>query len=294
VAGPGWTETTTLYLTDGQGTVVGQADRTGAVTYEGAYRPYGVQLVGVPEAGPGYTGQVNDPEVGLLYYEQRYYDATSGRFQSVDPVGPSPGDLFGFNRYAYANNNPIMNIDPDGRQSTSDEVPMVAVRDSDGQIMMVPAGYAAQAIDAVQTGSNISDYTNPSFDNREASEALVKAQVVSDGGALATVEYPPVSAGIATFGEFEGFAAVALDPGNKEAWLSVASFGLFKAAKLGVRTSHEAVERVEVMEKSYSANEVLNSTWQYIQHLQKSRYKPRQPPPPSKKRQDPSSRQSDN
>lgn len=37
------------------------------------------------------------------------------RFLSPDPVGPKPGDLFGFNRYTYARNNPILNIDPDGR-----------------------------------------------------------------------------------------------------------------------------------------------------------------------------------
>lgn len=47
----------------------------------------------------------------------RYYDASTGRFLSVDPAGPSPGSLFHFNRYDYANNNPIINIDPDGRIS---------------------------------------------------------------------------------------------------------------------------------------------------------------------------------
>jgi hypothetical protein len=35
-------------------------------------------------------------------------------FLSPDPVPPKPGDLFTFNRYAYARNNPIVNIDPTG------------------------------------------------------------------------------------------------------------------------------------------------------------------------------------
>jgi hypothetical protein len=34
----------------------------------------------------------------------------------VDPVLPEAGDVFGFNRYAYASDNPIISTDPDGRQ----------------------------------------------------------------------------------------------------------------------------------------------------------------------------------
>ncbi|WP_157510837.1 hypothetical protein [Frateuria sp. Soil773] len=36
-------------------------------------------------------------------------------FLTPDPVPPKAGDVFVFNRYAYAKNNPVVNIDPDGR-----------------------------------------------------------------------------------------------------------------------------------------------------------------------------------
>jgi uncharacterized protein RhaS with RHS repeats len=52
--------------------------------------------------------------------QQRYYDPVIGRFYSNDPVDfmghMKDGNLTsGFNRYAYANNNPYKYIDPDGR-----------------------------------------------------------------------------------------------------------------------------------------------------------------------------------
>jgi len=53
--------------------------------------------------------------------QARYYDPM-GRMLSVDPVGPTPGNIYSFNRYGYASNNPIMNIDPDGRQSVGEMI----------------------------------------------------------------------------------------------------------------------------------------------------------------------------
>ena len=112
------TDTVTYVYTDPQGTPLVEADAQGNVVARYDYTPYGSSVVslGNPPDGPGYTGHVNDPETGLVYMQARYYQPF-GRFLSPDPVGPSPANLFSFNRYDYANNNPIVNVDPDGRET---------------------------------------------------------------------------------------------------------------------------------------------------------------------------------
>ncbi len=52
--------------------------------------------------------------------QQRYYDPVIGRFYSNDPVDmlghmQKGNPTMGFNRYAYANNNPYKFTDPDGK-----------------------------------------------------------------------------------------------------------------------------------------------------------------------------------
>ena len=108
--------TVTYVYSDPQGTPLAEADANGNITATFDYRPYGVQALGAAPNGPGYTGHVNDPDTGLVYMQARYYDPVVGRFLSVDPVGPSAGDPFSFNRFAYADSNPIMVTDPTGRQ----------------------------------------------------------------------------------------------------------------------------------------------------------------------------------
>lgn len=110
-------DTVHYYYTDPQGTVLAKADAAGNVVASYDYAPYGSQAMGAPPSGgpTGYTGHVNDADTGLVYMQARYYDPEVGRFLSVDPVGVGAGDAFNFNRFTYANNNPIVNDDPTGR-----------------------------------------------------------------------------------------------------------------------------------------------------------------------------------
>lgn len=114
------TDKVTYVYTDPQGTPLAEADAQGNIVAQYDYTPYGISVpsLGSPPNGPGYTGHVNDPETGLIYMQQRYYDPAVGGFISPDPVRPVAGNLYNFNRYGYANNNPIVNVDPDGRSVT--------------------------------------------------------------------------------------------------------------------------------------------------------------------------------
>jgi len=61
-----------------------------------------------------FTGKKIDDETGLYYYGARYYDPDIGRFITADPTVQDPGNSVTLNRYHYAGNNPVNNIDPDG------------------------------------------------------------------------------------------------------------------------------------------------------------------------------------
>ncbi len=61
-----------------------------------------------------FTGKKLDDETGLYYYGARYYDPSLGRFITADTIVQAPDNPQTLNRYSYANNNPVNNIDPTG------------------------------------------------------------------------------------------------------------------------------------------------------------------------------------
>lgn len=108
-------ETVTYVYSDLQGTVLAEADEIGNVTAQFDYRGFGRSVLGGSPNGPGYAGHVNEADTGLVYMQARYYDPDIGRFLSPDPVWADDATGANFNRYWYANNNPVKFIDPDGR-----------------------------------------------------------------------------------------------------------------------------------------------------------------------------------
>ncbi len=118
-----------FYHTDPAGTPLAMTDTSGNVVWRAVYKPFGEEqsITGTVENNEKFVGKEKDKETEtLMSFGARYMKAEIGRFTSTDPVGPvdprtsktdykmleNPQKL---NRYAYAGNNPIRYIDPDGQ-----------------------------------------------------------------------------------------------------------------------------------------------------------------------------------
>jgi RHS repeat-associated protein len=61
-----------------------------------------------------YTGQVRQDDIGLDYFNARWYSSRIGRFVSADVMVPDAGNPQALNRFTYSRNNPVKYIDPSG------------------------------------------------------------------------------------------------------------------------------------------------------------------------------------
>ena len=80
-----------------------------------------------------FTGKERDAETGLDYFGARYMSSAQGRFTSVDPLMASShtSNPQSWNRYAYALNNPLRFVDPNGM-----DVPAACAEDKNCQIIV--------------------------------------------------------------------------------------------------------------------------------------------------------------
>jgi RHS repeat-associated protein len=110
---------TFYYVTNYRGDVVRMVDENGATVANYSYDPWG-KVLSVSEnaavAGQplGYAGYYYDRETKLYYLQARYYDPETARFISRDPDPGDKDDPITQNAYTYANDNPVMLVDPDG------------------------------------------------------------------------------------------------------------------------------------------------------------------------------------
>ena len=108
-----------FYHSDALGSTRGITDSTQAVTDSQLYDAFGntVSKTGTTPTPFGFVGKAqyqSDSDSGLQLLGHRYYDPSIGRFLSSDPIQA------GANWYAYCDNNPIKEIDPEGLNGFTD------------------------------------------------------------------------------------------------------------------------------------------------------------------------------
>jgi len=147
------------YHLDAIGNVRAVTDQGGQVIERHDYLPFGEECTTGPCASnPGvgagqprkFTGKERDAETGLDYFGARYYASKIGRFTTVDPVYTWRENLVDpqrWNRYAYARNNPLRYVDPDGR--------VIQLATPDTYIDLASLGYGiADIVTTYQSGSS--------------------------------------------------------------------------------------------------------------------------------------------
>ncbi|MCU5517788.1 DNRLRE domain-containing protein [Bacillus wiedmannii] len=102
-----------------RGDVIAMTDKDGQIVASYEYDAWGNVLKseakGIAADNPfGYAGYMYDKEIGMYYLIARYYNPEHGVFLSVDPDPGDEDDPVTMNGYTYADNNPVMMVDPDG------------------------------------------------------------------------------------------------------------------------------------------------------------------------------------
>jgi len=100
-------------LPDHEGTIRDVIDSTGNLDSHRDFDAFGRLVDGAiaEDFAFGFTGRPWDDDVDLYDFRARLYDPEVGRFASEDPSGFAGGDM---NLYRYANNSPVMYVDPSG------------------------------------------------------------------------------------------------------------------------------------------------------------------------------------
>jgi RHS repeat-associated protein len=105
------------YVKDALGSVRELIGTNGTVAAQLDYTPYGVQssVSGTVQSDIGYAGYFSPSGTALDFTLNRAYDPTDARWLNRDPFG----ELGGLNLYAYAEGDPVLYRDPEGRDPVS-------------------------------------------------------------------------------------------------------------------------------------------------------------------------------
>jgi RHS repeat-associated protein len=104
----------------------------------------------------GFTGHESVDELGFVHMNGRIYDPEIGKFLSADPTMQFPESTQGFNRYAYAGNNPLTNVDPSGFSFFKSLMKVVGWLNVIASFFLQPLSWLGAAINGFISGFLIS------------------------------------------------------------------------------------------------------------------------------------------
>ncbi len=136
------------YLTDQQGSIRDVANASGAVVDTVKYDGFGNILSQTNTSQLGryaWTGRELDAETGLQYNRARYYDSTTGRWITQDPLSFDAGDS---NLYRYARNAPTGATDPSGMDPPAERGADSKSSEIQGVLLVVDQAKLKEAIEA--------------------------------------------------------------------------------------------------------------------------------------------------
>lgn len=135
------------YLADALGSTIALVDDAGTVQTAYSYEPFGVtRRHGESSPNPfQFTGRENDG-TGLYYYRGRFHSPLAHRFISQDPLRRDP------NPYPYADNNPVLLLDPYGLNPMA-----TALGGAEIGSLAGPVGTVVGAVVGITLGAVISD-----------------------------------------------------------------------------------------------------------------------------------------
>ncbi|TDX51145.1 RHS repeat-associated core domain-containing protein [Orenia marismortui] len=149
------------------GSITGITGTDGSVLGARSYTPYGMvrSTTGTFNSKLGFIGRSQSSTTGLTYIRARYYDASVGRFNRIDPIQD------GLNWYGYAGGNPIRYYDPYG-------LDIIVLNDSDA-VGLIGGPYGHNAILVGEEG-------NWNYYSKDGPGFLLGGKEIGDSGHFRT------------------------------------------------------------------------------------------------------------
>jgi RHS repeat-associated protein len=141
---------TSYLLADELGSVRAITNSSGTTTATFTYDAWGNETGSTGSATTpfGFAGQYLDSASGFYYLRARWYDAVTGAFVSVDPEAAATESPYG-----YADNNPLDDVDPLGKDTLAEEELSLEIGfiAEESAITPIPAAQVQAATDEVFT-----------------------------------------------------------------------------------------------------------------------------------------------